>query len=141
VTPKVFGDVLAAAHARERATLDAKGAEYAPGFDRLANFRAAAALQRCTPEKALMGMLAKHLVSIADLVNDAEEPPCPHNNAPMCPCPAWRPTPVETWLEKLGDARAYLLLLEALVRERLKEPVEPQSGAMGEAAHGEPVPL
>lgn len=113
-----FNAILRAAHEHEADLLAEKAQDYAPGRDPLANFRASAALQRITPEKALMGMLAKHLVSVADLVNGVEEPPCPHGGG-MCGCPSWEPVSMDTWVEKLHDARAYLVLLEALVRERL----------------------
>lgn len=38
--------------------------------DRLGAFKAAAALQHCTPEQALAGMLAKHIVSLYDMCFD-----------------------------------------------------------------------
>jgi hypothetical protein len=49
-------------------------------------------------------MLAKHLVSLAD----------------MCKGITYRPDyqPQEVWEEKLTDAHNYLFLLEALVKER-----------------------
>jgi hypothetical protein len=55
----------------------------------------AAGLSSCTPERACFGMAAKHLVSVADLVNDLER---------------GEDTPFPLWLEKLG--------LEGLLRER-----------------------
>jgi hypothetical protein len=82
-------------------TLVEKAREYADDQDRLRNFKIAAGLQGSTPRQALGGMLAKHLVSIFDLINEVE-------------C---APTPV--WDEKLTDAMNYLLLLRAITVEEL----------------------
>ena len=51
------------------ATLTRKASEYATE-DRLHNFKVAADLQGTTSQKALGGMLAKHIVSIYDMIND-----------------------------------------------------------------------
>lgn len=88
------------------ATLTRKAAEYARG-DRLSNFKAAAGFLQCTPERALMGMKIKHDVSIRDMVDDLQRGSI---------CHIWSQ---EKWDEKIGDAVNYLILLEALVRERL----------------------
>ena len=56
-----------------------------------------------SPEKALVGMLAKHLVSILDIVDAI---------------PKQIPTPALVE-EKIGDAVNYLILLEALLKERI----------------------
>lgn len=78
-------------------TLIQKGKEYATE-DRLHNFRVAAALQGCTPAQACSGFLAKHIVSIYDLVGKSD-------------------VPMDTWDEKIGDALNYLFLLKAIVSE------------------------
>ena len=78
-----------------------KGQEYSRGGDRLHNFKKAAAIEKCTPEKALLGMAMKHIVSIMDMVDDL--PDLPGQN---------------TQDEKFTDAINYLLLLEALIEER-----------------------
>ena len=79
--------------------LASKGDEYAKTVDRLANFKKAAALQDTTPVAALLGMLAKHIVSISDMcVSKADEP-------------------LERWIEKITDSINYLILLRALVEE------------------------
>lgn len=81
-----------------------KGQEYNSEVDRLAAFKQAAALERTTPQRALFGMLAKHLVSIQNMcdteITDYSE---------------------ERWQEKIGDAINYMLLLKGLVDEELKE--------------------
>lgn len=91
------------------ATLIDKAREYADDQDRLRNFKIAAGLQGSTPRQALGGMLAKHLVSIFDLINEVE-------------C---APTPV--WDEKLTDAMNYLLLLRALTVEELSQKSTPST--------------
>lgn len=81
-----------------RDTLVIKAAEYATD-DRLHNFKVAGAVQGITPQAALGGMLAKHVVSIFDLIRSA------------------KPVSQTVWDEKLGDALNYLFLLNALVSE------------------------
>lgn len=71
--------------------------------DQLSNFKRAATLLNETPKQALMGMLAKHLVSISDMVQTDNE------------------YPVELWNEKITDAMVYLVLLKALVIEEKSE--------------------
>ncbi len=84
------------------AILASKAAEYARE-DRLSNFKRAAAMMQVTPERALLGMLSKHIVSLLDMVDDLDHD---RMNAP------------ETWHEKLGDAINYFILLEGLIIER-----------------------
>ena len=67
--------------------------------DRLSAFKAAAALQSCTPERTLAGMLAKHTVSLYDW--------CYAENT------VFR---LEAWDEKITDSINYLVLLRAIVR-------------------------
>jgi len=81
--------------------LASKAKEYAIG-DRLYNFKRAAEIQRTTPKKALLGMLAKHLVSVIDIIEDSI------------------PATEHLIEEKLGDAINYLILLEALLKEELE---------------------
>jgi hypothetical protein len=85
-----------------RTVLKSKNAEYARGGDKLSNFKKAAALQGCCPEKALQGMMAKHQVSISDMINDLNDGIY---------------TPMEVWDEKINDALNYLFLLDALLNE------------------------
>ena len=74
-----------------------KAKEYATQ-DRLHNFKVAAELQGISPKQALMGMMAKHTVSVADMCRSGEYP-------------------LEMWDEKIGDSINYLLLLRCLVEE------------------------
>ena len=82
-------------------TLSVKADEYATG-DRLHNFKIAAAIQGCTPLTALAGMMAKHTVSVYDLIQRYE---------------FGQPVSKEMWDEKIGDSINYLLLLTALIEE------------------------
>lgn len=51
-------------------TLRGKAKEYTGNNpDRLSAFKTAAALQECTPERALAGMMAKHIISLYDICN------------------------------------------------------------------------
>ena len=52
-----------------KSILKSKAGEYAKDSDRLHNFNMAANINNTSPEKALWGMAAKHLVSVIDLVN------------------------------------------------------------------------
>lgn len=78
-----------------------KGKSYSSDEDRLHNFRVAAALQGISEKEALAGMLAKHLVSVFDMVKTDESRPRPYSSA--------------VWDEKIGDAINYLLILRAMV--------------------------
>ena len=82
-------------------TLCQKADEYATE-DRLHNFKVAAGLQDCLPTTALAGMMAKHTVSVYDMIRGLEE---------------GKSYPIELWNEKIGDSINYLLLLAAAVRE------------------------
>lgn len=90
-----------------RETLLVKGREYARDGDRLSNFKNGAALLRCSPERALLGYVAKQAVSVVDYVRDLET--------------GVARTP-EEWDEKIGDCINYLILLEAVLEERRKSP-------------------
>lgn len=99
-------------------TLGFKAGEYATE-DRLHNFKVAAKLQNCTPLTALAGMMAKHTVSVYDLIQKHEQ---------------GLPVSEAMWGEKIGDSINYLLLLTALVQEALDGETESAScGATPEA--------
>ena len=80
-------------------TLFRKGAEYSTDADRLHNFKVAAALQGESSMEALAGMMAKHIVSIFDMVKTHEA------------------YDMSVWDEKLGDAINYMILLKAILME------------------------
>lgn len=81
-----------------RDTLVTKAKEYAKE-DRLYNFKKAANLQNISNRQALGGMLAKHIISIFDLIQNKDL------------------ADQEMWDEKIGDALCYLFLLKALIVE------------------------
>ena len=78
-----------------------KADEYATE-DRLHNFKVAAELQGVNILTALAGMMAKHTVSVYDLIQEVQKGDRPHR---------------EMWDEKIGDSINYLLLLDAAVEE------------------------
>ena len=79
--------------------MEQKSLEYATDEDKLANFKRAGAVLGVKPVQALMGMLVKHWVSIAVMVQ---------SDKPYLP---------EQWAEKIEDAINYMYLLEALIEE------------------------
>jgi hypothetical protein len=88
-----------------RATLASKGKEYGVG-DRLHNFKIAGRIGGVSPELALKGMLLKHVVSVFDIIDMCEKNEVEFSRAMVD--------------EKLGDSINYLVLLEALIIERLQ---------------------
>ena len=89
-----------------REVLSGKSKEYARDEDKLHNFKRAALLENCTPEKALRGMFTKHIISVYDIIDDIEKGTIPTQHLLD---------------EKIGDSINYLILLEALVNERHRE--------------------
>ena len=85
-------------------TLQKKTKEYTgDDTDRLGAFKAAAALQHTTPQRALAGMMAKHIISIYDM------------------CFSDRKTfELAVWEEKITDSLNYLFLLKAVIKEELE---------------------
>lgn len=98
-----FKEVLAEQLQTCSETLSYKASEYASDSDRLHNFKLAAALEETTMRKALGGMMAKHTVSVYDLIRSAEAD-----------------TSIEVWNEKITDHINYLILLKAIVIEEQK---------------------
>ena len=100
-----FNTIVQAQLSQCEFTLIGKGYEYAPdansdtSADRLAHFKKAAALMGTVPKAALLGMLAKHIISVSDM------------------CMSIDLYPDEVWCEKITDCINYLLILRALVKE------------------------
>lgn len=101
-----FEEVLTYQLDRVRDILGSKAEEYAT-TDRLHNFRVASTLHRGDLKIALGGMMAKHTVSIYDMINSGQQ------------------HPIEQWDEKITDHINYLILLRAIVEDEVKN-------AMGE---------
>lgn len=102
MTSKDFDTIFNNVVDRCRDTLCLKANEYATD-DRLHNFKIAADLQGCTPITALAGMMAKHTVSVYDLIQKNEQGYAISR---------------DMWFEKIGDSINYLLLLSALIQEK-----------------------
>lgn len=80
--------------------LGLKGDEYdTSGNDRLHAFKSAATLQHETQKQALAGMMAKHTVSIYDMIERDEG------------------FTKDKWIEKITDSINYLLILRAIIEE------------------------
>ena len=87
-----------------RRVLASKRAEYAPtDDDRLHNFRKAAALTGQSLAGAAWGMAMKHIVSVADIVEQADK---------------GKVASREMLDEKIGDAINYLILIKACLIEQ-----------------------
>lgn len=100
MTSEVFNEHLLHMQEVTVDTLMKKAKEYATDGDRLHNFKVAAAVQGITPNAALAGMMAKHTVSVYDMIGTGET------------------YPMDLWEEKIKDSINYLFLLWALLNER-----------------------
>ena len=74
--------------------------EYDFGEDRLHSFKVAGQLLKSTPEEALLGYLTKHIMSIYDMVPEADK------------------FTYNKFNEKITDTINYLLLLKGLLKEK-----------------------
>lgn len=99
-----FNEIVEGQCAHIKSVLASKGKEYSRG-DRLSNFKTGGRIINDTPEHALMGMKLKHDVSVIDIVDDLEQ-----GNLPT----------YGVLSEKIGDSINYLILLKALIIERLE---------------------
>ena len=102
MTPDEFDLILKYRFEQSIKVLGTKAKEYSTDVDRLHNFKRAGASLGISPERACLGMLVKHYVSILDLVDNVYV----------------KPIPTEVIDEKIGDVINYFILLEALMRER-----------------------
>lgn len=97
---ETFKSIITQMQEDSLATLLEKNSGYS-NADPLHNFHQAAKLKGETTLKAIGGMMAKHTVSIYDLINKASEDYIPE----------------EVWFEKIQDHLNYLLFLWAAVEE------------------------
>lgn len=103
ITVDIFNKLLDDITIDMKNTLGRKADEYATA-DRMHNFKVAGLHLDTTPEKALLGFVMKHWISMLDMLNDIEK---------------GKKTPSFEYVrEKLGDIRNYMVLLEALLLER-----------------------
>ena len=101
---ETFKSIITQMQEDSLATLLEKNSGYS-NADPLHNFHQAAKLKGETTLKAIGGMMAKHTVSIYDLINKASE----------------EYVPEEVWFEKIQDHMNYLLFLWAAVEETVVE--------------------
>lgn len=100
-----FTDILVDQIERSKEMLLIKAEEYATDDDRLHNFVVAAQLQGGNLPQALAGFMAKHTVSIYDMIESG------------------RAYPMSKWEEKITDHINYLLILRAVLEEKGSEVV------------------
>jgi len=83
-----------------------KGREYRRNDNVFHNFDRGAAVIGQIPEKVLYGFMLKHLVSVMDMLDDIEKGKIP-------------PAPVVD--EKVGDIMVYMVILEAMIKNRIEQ--------------------
>jgi hypothetical protein len=88
-----------------REILGNKGIEYSSDKDRLYNFRRCADILHITNERALLGFAMKHFISILDMIEGLPD----------------KIPSKERIDEKCHDMINYLILLKALLSERIKK--------------------
>ena len=94
-----FNEIFAETIQRSESVLVRKAGEYADDEDRLHNFKKTAALTGQSQREALAGFMAKHVVSVYDMVYSGKD------------------YPLELWDEKILDNLNYLILLRAAIVE------------------------
>lgn len=99
MTNEQFDKILKRRLQLTKDVLSCKAKEYAVG-DRLSNFNYAATMTRTSRRAALLGMMAKHLVSVVDMIHSED-----------------RVFSGEYIEEKIGDSINYFILLEAMLKE------------------------
>ena len=102
MTPEKFDEHLMARIDKTTSVLKSKAGEYASGNERFHNFIRAAEILGTTRQKALVGMMVKHIVSVFDIVEQSAYGTFPKD---------------EVIEEKIGDSINYLILLEAMIKE------------------------
>ena len=96
---QTFTDILVDQIEKSKEVLLDKAAEYATDDDRLHNFVVAAQITGGTLPKALAGFMAKHTVSVYDMIESGKS------------------FPMDKWEEKITDHINYLLILRAILEE------------------------
>lgn len=105
MTHEKFNETISITLKQLEDVLVKKGKEYSEGRDnRFHNFIQAGLKQGISKEKALMGMLSKHLVSIDDMIDLQESKEL---------------IPEKKINEKLNDALVYYLILKAMFLSEL----------------------
>jgi hypothetical protein len=104
MTHKEFKKVLEEQIKRVYSVMDNKSVEYASDTNKLANFHQAAPLLGISVPQTIASFMAKHTVSIYDMVRSG------------------KPYSMETWDEKITDHINYLILLRAAISENTELP-------------------
>ena len=99
-----FNKLLTARIEDMKKSMASKSDEYSTAIDKLHNFKRAAQVGNTTPQRALVGMWLKHIVSVLDIVDRADNGQLPDK---------------ELWNEKIRDSINYLVLLEAIIKEQM----------------------
>ena len=103
MTPERFEHLLEDTITKIRSTLSNKGRVYAPGSDRLGNFKNGAKKRRTIPEDYLLSLQTKHQEAVEEFVAALKE---------------GTDTDISEWEEKLIDEINYCILLLALIHDR-----------------------
>lgn len=91
-----FGKLITDREEHSRAVLDRKSTTFSSDNDRLSNFKSVGAMKKETPQKALWGMVCKHIIATQDMIDSGK-------------------VPTAGWInEYLGDIHNYMYLLEAI---------------------------
>ena len=109
--PDKFNELLTEILERTTKVLSTKSDEYSTESDKLWNFKRAGKMLNCTPEKALVGMWTKHIISILDIVDKLD------SDGGFMDMNDHYDEHLAMIEEKITDAINYLILLEALIRE------------------------
>lgn len=96
-----------------RDLLISKGKEYSTNDDPLHNFNAAAPLYSGDPKKVLGGYMLKHVTSVYDMIQSDDE------------------YSIDKWTEKITDNINYLLILKAMIIDRLSSSADNTTPATG----------
>lgn len=111
-----FQEILDTQVEQTKNVLAGKAEEYASETDRLSNFKRAAHLKGTNQAQAVTGMMAKHTVSVYDMVESGQA------------------YTAAEWDEKIGDHVNYLVLLKAaLIEDGLYVEPAPKRGRPSKA--------
>lgn len=105
-----FNEIVRERCNKIQATLAHKAVEYTVDDNRLHNFDRGVRLTGRTREQVIHGMLLKHEISVLDIIDNMEKDIYPS---------------VELLDEKLGDYINYLILLEASIKDKIKQNENP----------------
>ena len=105
MTPERFEKVVLNRCEKIQSVMASKNKEYAKPDNKFHNFEKSGRKQAKTREDALMGMASKHDVSIDDIVEGIRDGKLPT---------------VGLLQEKIGDMCNYLIILEAMVIDRIE---------------------